>query len=146
HPTTASRALTQTLSAIKAPAGFSAVEKYTDKTPAPSSQKRSTTAGVLSREETAIFDRELLQVFTDLALTSLNKVELTTQLQKLNARGKAGLMTIFAALKRLPSSREQAPLRIAQIDYVTYRMKWDPNAVLLATAFISSPLPSQASA
>ncbi len=85
----------------------------------------------------------------DLFLTqvpkSLDGGQFQTMLMELNSRPFIFVEKIFDSLKIYPVEDETVSARIAQVDYLKYRMAWDERVMELSREFIETPIESEIS-
>lgn len=110
-------------------------------------EKESELIKSLSDQEKREFFDEIRGVFSKLILSSLDKETLKIHLSKLNQRGEAGMNAVVESLEKIPSSDEGIETRLALIDYLVYRSKFDTksrdNLKILASSPMDPSTPSR---
>ncbi len=81
---------------------------------------------VLNEQEKETFFRDIQIVFTELAPSIIDTAKLTPVLSKLNARGGEGKRAILDNLRLKPSEKDLLS-RMGQVDYLIYRIGFDPT-------------------
>ena len=81
----------------------------------------------LSMQEKRVFYSEVQQVFLEKAPYVLDPASIKESLIRLNERGSRGVSAIFDALQEMPQTEAEGKHRIAYVDYLKYRMRWDPE-------------------
>jgi hypothetical protein len=83
----------------------------------------------LSEAGKAKFFSEIEEVFTKQSPGSLNRQNLRRKLIELNKRGESGTQAIIEQLNKTPSSDAEVEPRLAMIDYLAYRARFDSKAL-----------------
>ncbi len=83
----------------------------------------------LSLQEKRIFYAEVQHIFLDQAPHALLSSSLTENIIRINERGFLGVEAIFEVLEKIPQTEKEGRQRIAYVDYLKYRMRWDPETV-----------------
>lgn len=94
----------------------------------------------LDAEDTKEFFAELETVFLTKATASLNGDALRTHLGRLNERGERGVRSILNQLAKVPKSDKEVQTRLALVDYLRYRMRWDPKLPKAAFDLAVTPI------
>jgi hypothetical protein len=91
----------------------------------------------LSANERALFLQELDDFFLNMAPGIINPEMAKPALQMLNRRGDRGKRTILKSLTR-PPSELQIRSRMARVDYLIYRLQFDPELRTELASFIAA--------
>jgi hypothetical protein len=121
--------------------------KYSD-SPTRNSVPRAATyvegnANHLSPDEREAFFDDISQVFGTIGVATVDAESMAPHLSKLNARGVPGLSAVVAELNEPPTTDPGVQQRIHLVDYLNYRMRWDPMAKTLARQIIETKVPEQ---
>lgn len=100
------------------------------------SQKKKEMSESLSFHERQTFFSEIQYVFLDQAPHVLDPDRLRADLIRLNERGEKGVQSIFESLQKIPITEAEGKRRISYIDYLSYRMRWDPTVQEKAKSWI----------
>ena len=95
----------------------------------------------LNADEKEVFFKEIAHIFGTLGVATIDPAVMEPHLSRLNGRGAAGLVALVGALARPALSDPAVQQRIHLIDYLNYRIKWDPMAKSMARALILAPIP-----
>ncbi len=83
---------------------------------------------------------DLTQVFTNDAVVSLDKDFLKEKLSKLNSHGESSIRYLGEQLAESPTNDAEVPPRIAMVDYLVYRSKFDPIAKNTIVSILTLPI------
>ena len=81
----------------------------------------------LTEKEKAAFLNDVQFVFGKLALAGVDKEAMAEHLSRLNRRGSAGVEAIAQILAKPTTVNKEVRQRIALVDYLAYRARWDEN-------------------
>ncbi len=98
----------------------------------------------LSQKEEVKFVGELENMFRDQAVHAADPESLRPVLSALNARGRAGVVSIVARLGSTPTSDQEVHLRLSLVDYLKYRVRWDKQVQDDIAKIVSDPIPQNA--
>ena len=90
----------------------------------------------LSSHERQEFFSDIQHVFLDKARHVLDPDRLQADLIRLNERGEEGVQSIIDSLQKIPVTETEGRHRISYIDYLSYRMRWDPMVQEKAKSWI----------
>jgi hypothetical protein len=115
---------------------------FFDKLHARNNKKNSVSVAerALSAEEQKIFFSELEQFYTKIAISTVNPDVLRPRLQGLNARGHAGVISIIKTLEKPAQKDKEVGVRLALVDYLKYRSRWDPTTQDRIVSLVTSKL------
>lgn len=99
-------------------------------------QRRKEMSHSLSSHERQVFFSDIHHVFLDKAPHVLDPSRLQADLIRLNERGEEGVQSIFDSLQKIPVTEAEGKHRISYIDYLSYRMRWDPTVQEMAKFWI----------
>jgi hypothetical protein len=88
-------------------------------------KKEIQTIKSLTPREKQIFYGEVQHVFLDQAPGRIDSSSVRKNIIQLNERGIVGVEAIFEELNKIPETEFEGRRRIAYIDYLKYRMRWD---------------------
>ena len=86
---------------------------------------RNTQGKRLSNQEIRAFYAEIQKLFLERVPHVVDTASLQSALIQLNERGWLGVEAIFSALQKVPQTEAEGKKRMAYVDYLLYRMRWD---------------------
>ena len=91
-------------------------------------------------KERAAFFEGIAHVFGTIGVATVDPATMAPHLSRLNARGVEGLKAVVSELEKPALSDQAVQQRIHLIDYLNYRIRWDPQAKVAARQLIARPL------
>ncbi|WP_437755729.1 hypothetical protein [Sorangium sp. So ce1389] len=95
----------------------------------------------LPPDEEEIFLSEVNEVFTHY-VNWLNEYERNEKLSELNARVRRGVRSLLNHIRSPSQNDEQVRRKLSMVDYLTYRMAWDPSIREDVVALVKEPTTS----